>query len=114
MYNLGSIYWMHSPKACAIIRSPGVPIFRLYCADQMFGNNPHVSATNDVSRFLVVSLRHEQYSGTTTHGKRKVVGDVMYDAARTKASYITPVPGGVGPMTVGECNVIDCVSRWPY
>lgn len=36
----------------------------------------------------------------TSSGKRKVVGDVEYEEARAKASYITPVPGGVGPMTV--------------
>lgn len=30
----------------------------------------------------------------------KVVGDVDYDSASARASYITPVPGGVGPMTV--------------
>ena len=30
----------------------------------------------------------------------KVVGDVDFDAASQRASYITPVPGGVGPMTV--------------
>uniref|UniRef100_A0A2K5KB24 C-1-tetrahydrofolate synthase, cytoplasmic n=1 Tax=Colobus angolensis palliatus TaxID=336983 RepID=A0A2K5KB24_COLAP len=31
---------------------------------------------------------------------RKVVGDVAYDEAKERASFITPVPGGVGPMTV--------------
>ncbi len=30
----------------------------------------------------------------------RLVGDVDYDAVAEKASYITPVPGGVGPMTV--------------
>lgn len=30
----------------------------------------------------------------------RLVGDVDFDAVREKASYITPVPGGVGPMTV--------------
>jgi len=30
----------------------------------------------------------------------KVVGDVDFDSASARASYITPVPGGVGPMTV--------------
>lgn len=30
----------------------------------------------------------------------KLVGDVEYDVALEKASHITPVPGGVGPMTV--------------
>lgn len=36
---------------------------------------------------------------TKASGKR-VVGDVEYSTAKEKASYITPVPGGVGPMTV--------------
>jgi len=30
----------------------------------------------------------------------KIVGDVEFDKAAEKASYITPVPGGVGPLTV--------------
>jgi methylenetetrahydrofolate dehydrogenase (NADP+) / methenyltetrahydrofolate cyclohydrolase len=30
----------------------------------------------------------------------KLVGDVDFEPVRQKASYITPVPGGVGPMTV--------------
>lgn len=31
---------------------------------------------------------------------QRLVGDVAYDEAKNVASYITPVPGGVGPMTV--------------
>lgn len=30
----------------------------------------------------------------------KIVGDIEFDVAKEKASFITPVPGGVGPMTV--------------
>ena len=30
----------------------------------------------------------------------KLVGDVEFDAAKERASFITPVPGGVGPLTV--------------
>jgi methylenetetrahydrofolate dehydrogenase (NADP+)/methenyltetrahydrofolate cyclohydrolase len=30
----------------------------------------------------------------------RLLGDVDFDAVSQKASYITPVPGGVGPMTV--------------
>jgi methylenetetrahydrofolate dehydrogenase (NADP+)/methenyltetrahydrofolate cyclohydrolase len=33
-------------------------------------------------------------------GSRRAVGDVDYDAVRERAGFITPVPGGVGPMTV--------------
>ncbi|OGT49132.1 MAG: bifunctional methylenetetrahydrofolate dehydrogenase/methenyltetrahydrofolate cyclohydrolase [Gammaproteobacteria bacterium RIFCSPHIGHO2_12_FULL_41_15] len=30
----------------------------------------------------------------------KITGDIEFDTAKTRASWITPVPGGVGPMTV--------------
>uniref|UniRef100_UPI00398EDBD0 bifunctional methylenetetrahydrofolate dehydrogenase/cyclohydrolase, mitochondrial isoform X2 n=1 Tax=Pristiophorus japonicus TaxID=55135 RepID=UPI00398EDBD0 len=33
-------------------------------------------------------------------GKSKLVGDVDFEEVKKKASFITPVPGGVGPMTV--------------
>ena len=33
-------------------------------------------------------------------GKTRLVGDVAYDEAREVAAAITPVPGGVGPMTI--------------
>ncbi len=33
-------------------------------------------------------------------GKSKLVGDVEYAAASERAGWITPVPGGVGPMTI--------------
>jgi methylenetetrahydrofolate dehydrogenase (NADP+)/methenyltetrahydrofolate cyclohydrolase len=38
--------------------------------------------------------------GTTADGKRILAGDVDFDAVKEKASAITPVPGGVGPMTI--------------
>jgi len=30
----------------------------------------------------------------------KLIGDVVFETARERAAWITPVPGGVGPMTV--------------
>jgi methylenetetrahydrofolate dehydrogenase (NADP+)/methenyltetrahydrofolate cyclohydrolase len=30
----------------------------------------------------------------------RIVGDVEFEAAEKRASFITPVPGGVGPLTV--------------
>jgi methylenetetrahydrofolate dehydrogenase (NADP+)/methenyltetrahydrofolate cyclohydrolase len=30
----------------------------------------------------------------------KVIGDVEFDEARKRAAFISPVPGGVGPVTV--------------
>jgi methylenetetrahydrofolate dehydrogenase (NADP+)/methenyltetrahydrofolate cyclohydrolase len=43
----------------------------------------------------------------------KLVGDVDFDGVSQKASYITPVPGGVGPMTVTMLlsNTISAAER---
>jgi len=38
--------------------------------------------------------------GITRNAQGKLVGDVDFDAAKERAAWITPVPGGVGPMTV--------------
>lgn len=36
----------------------------------------------------------------TTEAQGKLVGDVDFEAAKKRAAFITPVPGGVGPLTV--------------
>ena len=38
--------------------------------------------------------------GMNRNAEGKLCGDVKYDEVEPKASYITPVPGGVGPMTI--------------
>ena len=52
---------------------------------------------------------------TTADGKSRVVGDVAFEEARTVAGAITPVPGGVGPMTIA-CLLVNtlraaCAAR---
>jgi len=44
----------------------------------------------------------------------KLVGDVDFEAARQKAAFITPVPGGVGPMTVTMliANTVQAAERF--
>jgi len=43
----------------------------------------------------------------------KLAGDVAFDEVAAKASYITPVPGGVGPMTIAMLmkNTLDAASK---
>ena len=43
----------------------------------------------------------------------KIVGDVDFENVSKKASYITPVPGGVGPMTIAMLmnNVIKACNK---
>lgn len=40
----------------------------------------------------------------------KLIGDVHFDEARERAAWITPVPGGVGPMTIAKLleNTVPC------
>ena len=44
---------------------------------------------------------------------QKLVGDVDYESVSQKASYITPVPGGVGPMTIAMllANTLKAFKR---
>jgi methylenetetrahydrofolate dehydrogenase (NADP+)/methenyltetrahydrofolate cyclohydrolase len=43
----------------------------------------------------------------------KLQGDVDFEGARERAAFITPVPGGVGPMTIAMLlsNAVDCAER---
>jgi len=44
----------------------------------------------------------------------KLAGDVDFDEVAPRASYITPVPGGVGPMTIAMLmkNTLDAAKRF--
>lgn len=46
-------------------------------------------------------------------GKSRLVGDVAYDEAAENAAHITPVPGGVGPMTIAllMANTLSAAYR---
>jgi methylenetetrahydrofolate dehydrogenase (NADP+)/methenyltetrahydrofolate cyclohydrolase len=43
----------------------------------------------------------------------KLTGDVDFESVKEKAGYLTPVPGGVGPMTITMllCNTIAAAER---
>jgi methylenetetrahydrofolate dehydrogenase (NADP+)/methenyltetrahydrofolate cyclohydrolase len=51
--------------------------------------------------------------GVNRVGEKKLVGDVEFEAALTRAAAITPVPGGVGPMTITMLlyNTVESAKR---
>ena len=52
--------------------------------------------------------------GVTPEGKAILCGDVDFDSVSEKAAAITPVPGGVGPMTITMLmkNTLEAAKLW--
>jgi methylenetetrahydrofolate dehydrogenase (NADP+)/methenyltetrahydrofolate cyclohydrolase len=46
-------------------------------------------------------------------GKTRLVGDVDFEGVSRRAGWITPVPGGIGPITVAVLarNVVSCARE---
>jgi methylenetetrahydrofolate dehydrogenase (NADP+)/methenyltetrahydrofolate cyclohydrolase len=49
---------------------------------------------------VVIDVGITRVPSTVTKSGWKLIGDVKFDDVAPKCSYITPVPGGVGPMTI--------------
>ncbi len=75
----------HCRRADIIIAAVGVP--KMVTADMV----------KDGAAIIDVGVNR---IGTASNGKALLAGDVDFDAVKEKASCITPVPGGVGPMTI--------------
>ena len=51
---------------------------------------------------VVIDIGTTRVEDTSRKSGFRLAGDVAYDAVASIASYITPVPGGVGPMTIAS------------
>ncbi len=51
---------------------------------------------------VVIDVGTTRVVDTDTPRGWRLIGDVDYDNVAPKCSYITPVPGGVGPMTIAS------------
>lgn len=62
---------------------------------------------------VVIDVGINAVDDPTTKKGYRLVGDVNFAEASAKASYITPVPGGVGPMTIAILlkNTLDGAKR---
>ncbi len=65
---------------------------------------------------VVIDVGITRITSDKTKTGFKLVGDVDYDSVAPKASYITPVPGGVGPMTIASLlvNTLKASRREVY
>ncbi|KAH7640934.1 c-1-tetrahydrofolate synthase [Dermatophagoides farinae] len=62
---------------------------------------------------VVIDCGISSIPDATKKSGQRLVGDVDFDTAKEVASYITPVPGGVGPMTVAMLinNTVESAKR---
>ncbi|MBN1478627.1 bifunctional methylenetetrahydrofolate dehydrogenase/methenyltetrahydrofolate cyclohydrolase FolD [Candidatus Sumerlaeota bacterium] len=59
---------------------------------------------------VVVDVGVNRVEDTTTKSGYRLVGDVEFEGAKGVASAITPVPGGVGPMTIAMLLTNACTA----
>lgn len=73
------------------------------------------SVTGDMVRdgAVVIDVGVNRVDDPSTEKGYRLVGDVAFDEAKEKASWITPVPGGVGPMTIAMLlrNTVTAAAR---
>jgi len=62
---------------------------------------------------VVIDVGSTRIVSTETRSGYKLAGDVDFERVAPKCSYITPVPGGVGPMTVAALilNTLNAAKR---
>ena len=75
----------HTKRADIVIAAVGIP--------------EYVKAHMIKDGAVVIDVGITRVEDTSTKSGYRLKGDVAYEECATKASYITPVPGGVGPMT---------------
>ena len=65
---------------------------------------------------VIIDVGIHRIKSNQTKSGYKLVGDVDFDDMRIKASYITPVPGGVGPMTIASLltNTLQSAKKMIY
>jgi methylenetetrahydrofolate dehydrogenase (NADP+) / methenyltetrahydrofolate cyclohydrolase len=65
---------------------------------------------------IVIDVGITRIASSETKSGYRIVGDVKFDEVMPKCSYITPVPGGVGPMTIASLlkNTIKASKKEIY
>lgn len=93
-------------NAVDVSSPPTQPLFSFHCCRH--NREPHEESQQSPDQCLAAFAQDP----STKKGYR-LVGDVCYAEAKQVASLITPVPGGVGPMTIAMLlsNTLDAAKR---
>jgi len=76
--------------------------------------HPHtVTADMVKDGAVVIDVGVNRIPDDTKKKGYRLIGDCDFDTIKEKASFITPVPGGVGPMTIAMlmCNTLEAAEN---
>jgi len=78
------------------------------------GRAEFVKADHVREGVVVIDVGINRVEDTASERGYRLVGDVAFDEVSKKASAITPVPGGVGPMTIAMlmANTVKAARQW--
>ena len=78
------------------------------------GRAEFVKADHVHEGVVVIDVGINRVEDTASERGYRLVGDVAFDEVSKKASAITPVPGGVGPMTIAMlmANTVKAARQW--
>ena len=99
----------HTKRADVVIVAAGKP--NLIKADML--KDGAIVIDVGINRVPVLDAQGQPVVDENGKKKMKTVGDVEFDKAKEKCSFISPVPGGVGPLTVAMLlrNCVECVKE---
>ena len=83
----------HTPNLAELTRQADIVVMALGIPEFLKGNMVKEGVT-------VIDVGITRLKDDSNSKGYRIVGDVAFNEVKEKASYITPVPGGVGPMTI--------------
>lgn len=83
----------HTPNLAELTRQADIVVMALGIPEFLKGDMVKEGVT-------VIDVGITRLKDNSTPKGYRIVGDVAFNEVKEKASYITPVPGGVGPMTI--------------
>ena len=83
----------HTPNLAELTRQADIVVMALGIPEFLKGNMVKEGVT-------VIDVGITRLKDDSNPKGYRIVGDVAFNEVKEKASYITPVPGGVGPMTI--------------
>ncbi len=80
------------------------------------GKSEFITADMVKDGVCIIDVGITRVRSNTTKSGWKLLGDVAFEGVKNKCSFITPVPGGVGPMTIAMLlkNTLESAKRADY